>query len=152
MARPAALSNGQLTAARAIAGVIAADSGTLTDANIDPTKAIDCSGFETIFVGVEIAAGANPTATIEALTRDPDAADGSRWKRLLLGAPPGVTLSALANENTGALDGTALAELRVHGRSQVFLRVTAVTNAGGTTSMTILAMPGRPRIAPNRYA
>lgn len=126
-------------------GVIAADSATLTDANIPPAQGISCSAFDTILVGVEIDAGTNPTATIEALVRDEEAADGSRWKRLLLGAPDGVTLSALANETTGALTGTSFAELRVYGRQLVFLRITAVTNATSTTGMRILVAPGRRR-------
>ncbi len=138
MARPAGLSNSQLGAARTIAGAIAADSGTLTDANIPVAGAIDCTGFDTIFVGVEIAAGSSPTATIEALFRDADAADGSRWTRALLGARDGVTLGALAVEDTGALASLTMVELHVFGRPLVFLRVKAVTNSGSTTNIASL--------------
>lgn len=146
MARPAGLSNTQLGAARTIAGVIAADSATLTDANIPPAQALDCTGFDTIFVGVEIAAGSSPTATIEALFRDADAADGSRWTRALVGAREGITAVANpASEDTGALATLQLVELKVFGRSQVFLRVKAVANATSTTSMVVLAMGGKTR-------
>lgn len=140
---------GEVAELRSIAGVIAADSTTLTDANIPPAQAIDCSGLDTVLVAVEIAAGTNPTATIEALLYDENAADGSRWKRMLLGAAPGVTATSLANETTGALAYTTnalnFAELRVFGHSKVFFRVSAVTNATSTTSMKILGIPGRVR-------
>lgn len=148
MARPAGLSNTQIGSARTIAGAIAIDNATLTDANIPATDglgAIDCTGFDTIFVGVEIVAGTNPTATIEALFRDADAADGSRWTRALLGARDGVTLAALAVEDTGALAPLTMVELRVYGRPVVFLRVKAVTNSASTTSMKILVMGGKTR-------
>lgn len=146
MTRPVALNNAssQVTQVRTIGGVIVADSATLTDANFDPTTALDCSGFQSIFVGVEIAAGTNPTATIEALVRDADAADGSRWKRIAL------TPATPAAQTTGALASGQFMELRVDGRL-VFLRVTAVTNATSTTSLNILAFPGVPRNPPNRY-
>ena len=133
--------------ARVKAGGIAIDSATLTDANIWPTwsgttgGAIDCSGFDTILVGVEIAAGTSPTATIEALFRDAEAADGLRWKRMLIAVSPAVS------ETTGALDGSAFAELRVLGNPAVFLRVTAVTNSANTTSMNILVSPGQRRLS-----
>lgn len=145
MARPVRLSGGQLALARTITGVIAADSSTLTDANIDPTLAINCSGLDTIFLGVEIDAGSSPTATIELLFRDPDAADGSRWRRLLLGARLGVVAptSAPLSETTGALiPAGAMVELCCFGRPCVFPRVTAVANATSTTAMRIVAMPG----------
>lgn len=140
------LVSGVVAAVRAISGgIIAADSATLSDANIDPTLAIDCAKLDTILVGVEIAAGTNPTMTLEALFRDEEAADGLRWKRALLGARPGVTATALAVEDSGALDGTALVELRVFGARKVFLRIKAVTNATSTTGAKILAMPGKVR-------
>lgn len=151
MTRPTALSNGDVAAVRTIAGAIAADNSSLTDANISPDAAVNCQGFETILVGVEITAGSSPTATIEPLFYDANAADGSRWKRILLGAPPGVTLASLAAQDTGALDGTAFVEIRVYGCQKVFLRVKAVTNSGSTTALKILAMPGKPRRAPNPY-
>ena len=141
-----ALRTGETTIARTIAGAIAADSATLTDANIPPGQAIDCSGFDTIFVGVEIVAGTNPSMTLEALFRDADAADGSRWGRYLLGAAPGVTLGALAGETTGALlSNSQWAELRVFGHPSVFLRVTAVANSASTTSSLVLVRPGQVR-------
>lgn len=146
MARPDALRPGVLAVARSASAVIAADNATLTDVNIPVAQAIDCSQFDTIFVGAEITAGTNPTITVEALIRDEDAPDGSRWKRLQLGARPGVTLAALANETTGALGSNSdLVELRVFGANQVFLRITAVANAGSTTAWKILAMGGQPR-------
>lgn len=154
MARPTAgFSNSQLGALRTVSGVIAADNASLVDANYAAASAIDCRGFDTIFVGVEITAGSSPTATIEALFRDGDAPDGSRWKRIIVGAAPGVTATALANPTTGALDGTSLAELRVYGNRAVFLRITAVTNSGSTTAITILGMPGQMRgIERNPYS
>jgi len=136
------------------AGVTAADSATLTDANIPPAQAIDCRGLDTIYVGVEFTGGTGPTATFEILYRDPvvgtntTPADGARWKRKLLGAPNGVTtIAAPAAQTTGALDGTALSEQRVDGRSQVFIRCTNVT--GSPTSFDILVMPGARRYSDN---
>jgi hypothetical protein len=141
-----ALRTGETVIARSATAVIAADNSTLTDANIPAAEAIDCTGLDTILVGVEITAGTNPTMTIEALLRDADAADGSRWGRYLLGAAPGVTLGALASETTGALaSNTQWAELRVFGHPAVFLRITAVTNSGSTTAWKILARPGAVR-------
>jgi len=140
------LRTGETTELRAIAGIIAADSATLTDANIPPASGIDCSGLETVLVGVEIAVPGTGTMTIEALFYDADQADGARWSRYLLGAAPGVTLGALAGETTGALaNGSQYAELRVFGHSKVFFRITAVANSGGTTSSKILGRPGRVR-------
>lgn len=141
-----ALIVGQTTIVRSASAVIAADSATLTDANIPPAQALDCSGYDTILVGVEITAGSSPTMTIEALFRDADAADGSRWARYLLGAAPGVTLASLAAETTGALaPNIQWVELRVFGHPLVFLRITAVANSGSTTAWKILARPGRVR-------
>lgn len=145
MARKIALYTGEVATLRSAAALIAADSATLTDANIPPANAIDCTGLDSIFVGVEITGGASPTMTLEALYRDSEAADGARWKRLLLGARDGVTLAALAAEDTGALDGTSLVELRTFGFRYVFLRIKAVANAGSTTAWKILGMPGRTR-------
>lgn len=145
MTRPATLSLSSVTAVRTISGVIAADNPTLTDANIPPAQALDCSGYETIWVGVEISGGTSPAAAIEVLVRDADAVDGSRWKKLLVGSPDGVTLGSAASQKTPALDGTAFYEVRVAGRSNVFLRVDAVTNATNTTAMKILAIPGKAR-------
>lgn len=145
MTRPATLSTSAFTLVRSISGVIAADSTTLTDANIPPASALDCRGYETIFVCVEITGGSSPTATLEVLIRDPDATDGSRWKRILVGSPDGVTPGAAASQKTSALDGTSLYEVRVFGHEKVFLRVDAVTNSGSTTAMKILAIPGKTR-------
>lgn len=145
MPRKLGLNSTEIAILRQATAVIAADNSTLTDANIPLAQAMDCSGYDTIFVGVEITGGASPSMTIEALFRDVDAPDGSRWKRLLLGAPPGVTPGAAANETTAALDGTSFYELRVFGAKSVFLRVTAVANAAGTTAWKILGMPGRTR-------
>lgn len=136
--------------ARDIAGVIAADNSTLTDANIPAAGAIDCGGFDTILVSLEITAGTNPGATFEALFRDADAPDGERWKRILLGAAPGVTATALAAPTTGALVAGQAAELRVFGHPAVFLRVTAVANATSTSNMKILVRGGAPRAKTRR--
>ncbi len=141
-----ALYVGETTILRAATAVIAADSATLTDANIAPSSAVDCSGYDTILLGVEITGGSSPTMTLEALFYDPNAADGSRWSRILLGAAPGVTLGSLAAETTPALaSNSQFAELRVFGHSKVFPRITAVTNSGSTTAWAILGRPGRIR-------
>lgn len=150
MARAAGLRDGDsLGIIRTVVGVIAADSSTLTDANFDPTDAnavFGSQGFDSILLGVEIDGGTNPTATIELLFRDAEAPDGSRWKRMLLGAPPGVTLAALANETSGALaSGANLVELRTFGHALIYPRITTVANPGSTTGMRILARPGRKR-------
>lgn len=147
------LRTGETTVVRSASAIIAADSATLTDANFPVAQALDCTGFDTILVGVEITAGTNPSMTLEALFRDADAADGSRWGRMLLGAAPGVTATALANETTAALaSNVAWCELRVFGHPSVMLRITAVANAASTTAWKILARPGQVRgdIRPNR--
>jgi hypothetical protein len=133
--------------AREIAGVIAAENASLVDANYPTSGALGCRGYDTIFVGVEITAGTNPTATIEPLFRDAEAPDGSRWKRKLLGAREGFTLAAaLASEDTGALGSNSdLVEIRVDGAPLVFLRVKAVANAASTSNLKILVQPGRKR-------
>ena len=145
MARNTTLKDRGVIAARSATAAIAADSATLTDANIDPTLALDCSGLDSIFVGVEIAGGSSPTMTVEPLFRDAGAADGSRWIRLMTGALDGVTAASAANQNTGALSSNAnFAELRVFGQ-KVFLRISAVANATSTTAWNILVMPGKAR-------
>lgn len=132
--------------ARLATALIAAESATLSDANFPVAQALNCEGFDTILVGVDITAGSAPTMTIEALIRDGEAADGSRWKRLLLGAKDGITtLGAVAAEDTGALDGTSFVELRVFGAKQVMLRIKAVANAASTTAWKILVVGGRTR-------
>jgi hypothetical protein len=148
MARPGGLSTTQVAAAREISGEIAADSATLSDALFPPASALDCRGFDSIFVGVEITGGVSPTCTIEPIFRDGDAADQARWGRLLVGSPPGVTAASAAVQSTGALAPLTMVELFVFGRL-VYLRRTAVTNEGSTTAMKILAIPGRPRVAPH---
>lgn len=145
MARKAGIYVGEIGIVRAGAAIIAADNATLTDANIPVAGAFNASGLDTVFIGVEIDAGSSPTMTIEFLFRDANAADGSRWKRLLQGARPGVTLAALTAEDSGALDGTKLVEMRCWGYGLVFPRITAVANAGSTTGWRILAMPGQAR-------
>ncbi len=146
MSRATGLVRGQTAVARSAAALIVADSGTLTDTNIPPAQGLDCTGYDTILVGVEITAGSGPTMTLEALFRDADAADGARWGRYSLGAAPGVTLGALASEKTPALaSNIAWAELRVFGHPLVFLRIDAVANATSTTAWKILARPGRIR-------
>jgi hypothetical protein len=145
MARNTTFKDRSVIVARSGTGVIAADSATLTDANIDPSLMLDCGGLDTIFVGAEITAGTNPTMTVEPLFRDAEAADGSRWFRLMTGALEGVTLASAANQNTGALATNAnFVELRVFGQ-KVFFRVTAVANATSTNGWKILVMPGRLR-------
>lgn len=131
--------------ARDVVGAIAVDNASLVDANYPVAPAINCAGFDTIMVGVEIVGGASPTITVEALFRDAEAADGARWKRFLLGAKDGITAIATPiSEDTGALvPAGAFAELRVYGHPLVFLRASAVANAGSTTSWKILALPGR---------
>jgi hypothetical protein len=140
------IQKGIVAVAREIAGPIAIDSATLTDANILPSLAINCSRYDTLFVGVEIDVPGTALMTIEALFRDPFAVDGSRWKRLMLGSTPGVTaLATAASEDTGALDGSKMAEIRVYGAKLVYLRVKTVANTVGTTASRILVMPGTVR-------
>ena len=125
----------QWTEVRSIAGAIAADSTTLTDANFPTSIGYDCAGFETVIVKVEVAAGTNPTMAIEALFRDEDAADGLRWTRRVNSSGTALT--------TGALAANSECELVVDGHSLVAFRVTAVTNSGSTTSSKVIARPGR---------
>lgn len=135
MARPTlALCHSQLTVVRSASSIIVADNASLVDANIDPAVALNCWGFDTIWVGCEITAGTNPSLTIEPLIRDADAADGSRWRRL--SPVPGSTLSV-----TVPADLT-MSELRVDGQAAVYLRISAVANPGSTTAWKILASPG----------
>ena len=140
--------SGVTFAARSAATAIAADNASLVDANYDPTKGIDCFGYDTIFVGVDITGGTSPTATIEPLFRDSsDAPDGGRWFRIKCGVPEGVTPAAAANLTTGALTPNAdFQELKVFGCRDVFLRISAVGGTTGTTTAwKILIMPGKVR-------
>jgi hypothetical protein len=138
----------RMTVVREISGQIAADSTTETDANFPPEEALDCRGFDTIWVSVEIAGGASPTCTLEPLFRDEGAADGFRWHRTqtisLDGAP---VYASPADQQTSALQTSQQYELRVDGWPKVYLRRVAVTNSGSTTAMKILARPGRTRPA-----
>lgn len=133
--------------AREATALLAAENASLVDANYPVAQALNCEGFDSIFVGAEITGGAGPTMTIEALFRDEDAADGSRWKRVLLGAKEGITAAASpAAEDSGALGANSdFAELRVFGAKKVFLRIKAVANPAGTTAWKILACPGKTR-------
>lgn len=128
------LALGKWTEARSVSGVIAADSATLTDANFPTTLGLDCSGYETVIVAATIAAGTNPTITVEALVRDPDAADGQRWVR---------RTSAGSGLTSGALLTGHCAELSVDASSLVLFRISAVTNSGSTTSCKVLVTPGK---------
>ena len=147
MARPGGFSATQLTLVRA--GVTAADAiAPFTDANYPAANGISCKGFDTIYIGVEFVGGATPTATFEILQRDPDAADGSRWKLMLVGSNSGITqVGAPASLATPALDGTSMAEVRVDGRQLVYIRAKAVT--GAPTSFSVLATGGVRRYVQN---
>lgn len=134
MSRPVGLSLNAVSAARAVTGApVAADSGTLTDANFSPTPdnttggAINAFGFATVLLNIETAGGSSPTAAIDLLFRDGDAADGSRWKRIAGAVKP-------------VLDGAGWVEVQTYGRL-VYPRIDAVV--GSPTSVTILAMPGQ---------
>ncbi len=122
------------TTARSASAVIAADNSTLTDANIPVAQAIDCSGLETILVRVGITGGSGPTMTLEALFRDGDAADGSRWVRRVNGSGAITTAALVPGQEY---------ELTVDGWNSVFLRITAVANSGSTTAWSIMARPGK---------
>lgn len=125
---------------RSASAAIAADSSTLTDANIDPTVAIDVTGLETIWVAPDITGGASPTMTFEVLSRDANASDGQRWRRQRNAS--GLVASPV-------LAVGEMAELSVPPCGKVFIRITAVTNAGGTTAWKILVLPGKRTNGPN---
>lgn len=147
-----AVVRGAGTGVGAGATVLAIDNAVLSDANYPAvagklTGALDCSGFNTILVAVEVDVPGTSTAVVEALFYDPDGAVDQKFSRALLGAAPGVTAAALAAEKTPALPGNAsqYAELRVYGHPQVFLRVDTVANTGATTGYKILVRPGQIR-------
>lgn len=142
MARKTGIFTGEVGIARSASAVIAAESATLSDANFPVAQALNCYGFDTVLVGVEITAGTAPTMTIEALVRDGEAADGSRWKRMTAGL---AFEGTPAVGDTGALDGTAFVELPVFGSKAVMFRIKAVTNAANTTAWKILVLGGRTR-------
>lgn len=138
----AGITRGAVGVARS--ALTAADNTSLIDANIPIAQAIDCRGFDTIWVGVEFTTGTSPTATLEVLFRDGAAPDGLRWKRPYLGAQNGVTaIVAPVARTTPALDGTAFVELRVDGHANVFIRCTAVT--GAPSFLDILYCEGQAR-------
>lgn len=147
MARPNSITPGRFYQARATAGVIAADSATLTDANILPTDAFDATGYDSVFVKVEIDNGSSPTVTLEPLFRDPDANDGSRWVRHKMGAPAGVVApgSAPASQATPAMANGDCVEVVTYGEPLVYMRINAVANSGSTTACRILVKPGMVR-------
>jgi hypothetical protein len=124
-------------ARRVTGSPVTADNTSLTDGNIPTTQsdtlggAIQCRGFQTIWLGVAFTGGTNPTVTIDPLTRDEDAADGSRWVRLGFGTP--------AAPLTFVLDGTFFVEVRVEGRL-TFPRISAVTST--PTQVDLLVLPG----------
>jgi len=136
MAYAEALSNDAWTLVRSGAVAITADNATLSDANFPVASALNPQGFETIWVRVDITGGTNPLMTIEALFRDEDAADNSRWVR---------NRSATGVLVTPALAPGEAFEVTVDGWAKVFLRITAVANAGSTTAWKILARPGKRR-------
>jgi uncharacterized Zn-finger protein len=136
---------GQGIGARVVAGTIAADAATLTDAFIAPTLAISCQQYDTIFVTAEIAGGTAPSVTVEPLFYDKEAADGSRWKRLMVGALPGVPSTVASVQSAVLVNNATMVEMQTFGHPKVFLRVSAVANAPATTGYTVVAMPGRVR-------
>src|SRR5512136_1650529 len=84
-----------IVAPRSGATVIAADAATLTDTYLPATSALNCLLYDTIFVGVEITGGTNPTMTIEPLFYDKEAPAASPdWVRIVTGANDGVTATA----------------------------------------------------------
>lgn len=155
MARPAALAEGvthtpTFGLVRTVTAVIAADNSSLIDANFPLASAINCSEYDTVFIGVEIDGGTNPTVTIEPLFRDSDAVDGSRWRRIKMGAPLGVTPASAAIQTTGALAPGDFVEIRVNGHPAVWFRTTAVANPTSTTELRVLMRPGLVRPRPLR--
>lgn len=143
---------GRWTQVRAIAGSpiavdpIGAAPNLFVDASYPLSAAVDCTGWETVLVGIEIDAGTNPTAVLEMLWRDDDATtDGQRWKQLLQGALEGVTLAAQAAQVTSALTtGGPPQEMRVLGNPFIFPRFKTLGGTGTPTALRILMLPGYP--------
>ncbi len=140
MARPIGLSGTSVSAVRTKTGSpILADDASLVDANYSPTPsetlggAVECFGCETIWLGAELVAGTS--VVVEILVRDPDAADGSRWKRPLTAAGAAATVYTFT---TAAQTG--MVEVQVDG-ALIFPRITTVN--GAVTSAILLARPGR---------
>lgn len=115
---------------KAAGGGVSSDSATLTDTNFPPTAdaadggAIAFHNVESILVAVELTGGTTPSATLDLLFRDEDAADGSRWKRV--GSPLALTPD--------------FQEVHVFG-SKVYPRLSAVT--GSPTQVELVIKPGR---------
>lgn len=148
MARPVNLTTDptKVSAVRTVTGApVAADSATLTDANIPPLinsttgGAINCRGLSTIWVDVELTGGTS--VVLDPLFRDADAADGSRWHRMMPGATPAL--------NQPVLSGLGFVEIRVDG-CLIFPRLKTVT--GNTTGVVILARPGAPLAGSKLFA
>lgn len=140
MARKVALFTNEISAVRTKTNggsAVTADSSTLTDANFPPAAdatnggTIDCRGLATIWIGVEFVGGSSPTIKLDPLIRDADAADGSRWKRLMPGDTPALVQPTL--------DGTGFVEIRCDG-GFLYPRIDTVSNS--PTTIRILARPG----------
>lgn len=139
MARPVSLMTNEISAVRTVTdgGGVSADSTTLTDSNF-PLLAdavnggtVDCRTLSTLWVDVEFVGGTSPSIELDPLIRDGNAADGSRWKRLLFGDSPAAAQPLL--------DGSGFVEVRVDG-GQMYPRIKSVS--GAPTSVIILARPG----------
>lgn len=149
------LKEGWITLARGAGSVIgqanvvlAADPAPGLDSVTPPAQMIDCEGYDSIFVGVDIAGGTAPTMTIQLLFRDSEAANGSRWRQVAIGARDGITaVASPAIETSGALgNGSTFVELRTLGHRFVFSRITAVGGTpAGSTGWAIYVKPGRVR-------
>lgn len=140
MARKVPLFTNEISAVRTKTNggsAVTADPSTLSDANFplaaDATSGgtIDCRGLATLWIGVEFVGGTTPSIKLDPLVRDGDAADGSRWKRLMPGDTPAVVQPTL--------DGTGFVEIRVDGG---FLYPRIDTVSGSPTTIRILGRPG----------
>jgi hypothetical protein len=136
MSRPIGLSATQVSAVRILSGpAVGPDPTPWTDTILpkapDPATggAVDATGFETLWFDVEFTGGSGNSASLAILVRDEGAADGRRWKHLLVGGVKQIL----------KLDGTGFVEARVEGR-RIFPCLVEVQ--GAPTGLTILAMPG----------
>jgi hypothetical protein len=136
MAYATTLTDGVFTVARSASAALAAESATLTDANIPPAEALDCTGLETVWVAIHVTGNNAATMALQALKRDANAEDGFKWVQ---------TRDASALLKTAALTMGVEQELRVDGSPSVFFRIDAVTNTGSTTAWKILVRPGQRR-------